>query len=220
MAQIFHPSFNTLSKASVVVAVLALGALGYAALAASRTSLVTDLEVPKEQPVPFSHHHHVSGLGIDCRYCHTTVEESPMAGLPATKTCIACHAQIWTNAQLLEPARQSFRDDRSIEWVRVHDLPEFVYFDHSIHLKKGVGCESCHGRVDKMPLMMKANSLNMEWCLACHRAPEQFLRPRSRLYEMGWDPEAVLGKSQAELGAELKAEYRVQSLTSCSTCHR
>jgi hypothetical protein len=220
MAQIFHPSFNTLSKASVVVAVLLLGAIGYGMLEASRTSLVTDLEVPKEQPVPFSHDHHVGGLGIDCRYCHTTVEEAASAGMPSSKTCMSCHSQIWTNAEMLEPVRASYRDDESIEWVRVHDLPEFVYFNHSIHIKKGVGCESCHGRVDKMPLMWKANNLNMEWCLACHREPEKFLRPRSKVYEMGWDPVRELGKSQEELGAELKAEYAIYDVTNCSVCHR
>ncbi len=220
MAQIFHSSFNSLSKVSIVATVLLLGAVGAAALEASRTSIVTDLEVPKEQPVPFSHDHHVGGLGIDCRYCHTSVEEAGFAGIPSTKTCMTCHSQIWTNAQMLEPVRASFRDDKSIEWVRIHDLPEFVYFDHSIHIKKGVGCESCHGRVDQMPLMYKANTLNMEWCLACHREPEKHLRPRSKVFEMGWDPLRELHKSQKELGAELKAEYHVESLTNCSICHR
>ncbi len=220
MAQIFHPSFNTLSKASVVAAVLLLGAVGSAALQASRTSIVTDVEIAKQQPVPFSHAHHVGGLGIDCRFCHTSVEEAASAGIPPTKTCMSCHSQIWTNSDLLEPVRDSYRTDESIEWVRVHDLPGFVYFNHSVHIAKGVGCESCHGRVDKMPLMWKQETLNMEWCLACHREPEKYLRPRSRVFEMGWDPKATLGKSQEELGAELKAEYQVKSLTNCSTCHR
>jgi hypothetical protein len=220
MAQIFHKSFNSLSKVSLVAAVLFLGAAGYAALHASRHAWVTDLEIPKEQPVPFSHQHHVNGLGIDCRYCHTTVEESYSAGVPPTKTCMSCHSQIWTNAELLEPVRASYRDDKSLEWVRIHDLPEFVYFDHSIHIKKGVGCESCHGRVDQMPLMWKANTLNMEWCLECHREPEKFLRPQSAVFTMGWDPLAETGKTQLELGLELKAQHDVKSLTSCSICHR
>jgi hypothetical protein len=220
MAQIFHPSFNSLSKVSIVAAVVLLGAAGYAMLQANRTSIVTDIEVPKIQPVPFSHDHHVGGLGIDCRFCHTYVEEGAVAGIPPTKTCMSCHSQIWTNAEMLEPVRKSYQEDKSIEWVRVHDLPGFVYFDHSIHIKKGVGCESCHGRVDKMPLMWKAQTLNMEWCLACHREPEKYLRPRSKVFEMGWDPLRELGKTQAQLGAELKAEYGVQSLTNCSICHR
>jgi len=220
MAQIFHSSFNSLSKVSIVAAVVLLGAVGYAMLQANRTSIVTDVEVPKLQPVPFSHNHHVGGLGIDCRFCHTYVEEGAVAGIPPTKTCMSCHSQIWTNAQILEPIRKSYQEDKSIEWIKVHDLPGFVYFDHSIHISKGVGCESCHGRVDKMPLMWKANTLNMEWCLACHREPEKHLRPRSKVYEMGWDPLREMGKTQAQLGAELKAEYGVKSLTNCSTCHR
>ena len=221
MAQIFHPSFNTLSKVSIVAGgIVALMGVGYAALLFNRSPYVTQVQVVREQPVPFSHDHHVGGIGIDCRYCHTTVEVAASAGIPPTKTCMSCHSQVWKDSPTLEPVRASYRDDKSLEWVRVHDNPDFVYFNHSVHLKKGVGCESCHGRVDKMPLMWRENTLNMEWCLACHRQPESFLRPRSEIYTMGWDPEAALGKSQAELGLELKQEYNVKSLTNCSICHR
>ena len=143
-----------------------------------------------------------------------------MAGIPPSKTCMGCHSMVWKDAPILEPVRDSYRNDTSVEWIRVHDLPEFVYFNHSIHIKKGVGCESCHGRVDKMPLMWRENSLNMEWCLACHREPEKFLRPRDKVFTMGWDPVKELGVTQAELGAQLKQEYKVESRTNCSTCHR
>jgi len=154
--------------------------------------------------------------GIDCRYCHTSVETSTFAGIPPTKTCMNCHSQLWANSPFLEPVRASFRDDKSLHWIRVHDLPDFVYFNHSIHVKKGMGCESCHGRVDQMPLMQQVNSLQMEWCLNCHRNPEQFVRPRSEIFTMGYRP-AV---SQAVLGPQLVKEYQIQPSTTCSTCHR
>src|SRR5262249_46164795 len=141
----------------------------------------------REQPVPFSHRHHVGGIGLDCRYCHTTVEVSSFAGIPPTKTCMNCHSQIWTNSAMLEPVRESFRSGKSIEWNRVHHLAGFVYFDHSIHVKKGVGCVTCHGRVDQMPLTWQESSLQMEWCLGCHRNPERFVRPREQVFSMDWD---------------------------------
>ncbi len=181
-----------------------------------RSDVVTAANTVRDQPVQFSHQHHVGGIGIDCRYCHTSVEVSSTAGIPPTKTCINCHSQIWSTSPYLEPVRSSFRDDQPLKWLRVHDTPDFVYFNHSIHVKKGVGCETCHGRVDQMPLMRQQNSLQMEWCLNCHRNPEQFVRPRSEVFTMGYVP-AV---DQRELGPQLVAEYRIQSLTNCSVCHR
>jgi hypothetical protein len=184
------------------------------------------------QPVPFSHQHHVGGLGIDCRYCHTSVEVSGFAGIPPTKTCMNCHAQIWTGAPMLEPVRESYRTGRSLVWTRVYDLPDYVYFDHSIHINKGVGCESCHGRMDQMPLTWPNEALNMEWCLSCHREPEKNLRPRSEVFNMRYEQPSsrnqveVDGKTftdQIALGTYLKTQYKlrsVQDLTSCSTCHR
>jgi hypothetical protein len=220
MAQVFPKSSNAASKASIVVAGVVLGAVGLATINVNRTTYMTTEDLPLDQVVQFTHSHHVGTLGIDCRFCHTSVEESSYAGIPPSKTCMGCHSVVWKDAPILEPVRASYRDDTSLEWRRVHDLPEFVYFNHSIHVAKGVGCESCHGRVDKMPLMWRENSLNMEWCLACHRAPEKFLRPKDQIYTMGWDPVAALGKTQEELGAELKREYQVESRTNCATCHR
>jgi hypothetical protein len=221
MAQVFHPSTNTLSKVTIFGGVFFLGAAAWALTVINRTPWITEAEVAREQPVPFSHKHHVQDVGIDCRFCHAEVEESGFAGIPATKTCMGCHLQVWKDAPVLEPVRESYRTDRSIEWTRVHDLPDFVYFDHSIHVAKGVGCESCHGRVDEMPLTWRENSLNMEWCLACHRDPAAHLRPKDKIFAMGWDPEKEDPPvSQRELGEKLMAENHVKSLTNCTTCHR
>ncbi len=218
MTQLFHKSFNTLSKASIVLGGLVAGLTVTTVLFANRTPYISLVDVSREQPVPFSHKHHVGGLGIDCRYCHTSVETSAQASLPSTKTCMTCHSSIWTNAAMLEPVRQSYMNDRSLEWLKVHDLPDFAYFNHSIHIKKGVGCQTCHGQVDQMPLMMRKNTLNMEWCLSCHREPEKFLRPREEVFNMNWKPSHE--KPQAQLGAELVESYQVQKLTNCATCHR
>jgi len=232
MPQIFHRSFNTVSRVSIAVVLLAAGLAFFAAEQLQRSGYVSMQGVHREQPVPFSHVRHVAGNGIDCRYCHTSVETSSFAGIPPTKTCMNCHAQIWSNAQMLEPVRESFRSGRSIQWQRANALPDFVYFDHSIHINKGVGCASCHGRVDRMPLMYAEGSLQMEWCLDCHRAPEKNLRPREEVFNMLYEPPSynhavkVDGqefKDQKTLGTYLLNKYRVRSvydITSCNTCHR
>jgi hypothetical protein len=216
MAQIFHPSANTLSRVSIFGVVFLLVALLWLLAAISRSSYATQAGVVREQPVPFSHKHHVSGLGIDCRYCHTSVEISSVAGIPPTKTCMNCHSQIWADSPMLTPLRESFRIDRSIPWVKVHDLPDFVYFDHSIHVHKGVGCVTCHGRVDQMPLVWREHTLDMEWCLACHRQPERFVRPRQSVFDMQWESL----EDQLALGRKLVQDYHIAALTSCSVCHR
>jgi hypothetical protein len=216
MSQIFHRSTNTLSRVSIYGFVAIVAVLGWAVLEINRSPYVTGANVAKNQPVPFSHKHHVDGLGIDCRYCHTAVEVSANAGIPPTKTCMNCHAQIWTNAAMLEPVRESFRSDTSIRWNRVHDLPDFAYFNPSIHISKGFGCSTCHGQVDQMPLVWQAQSLQMEWCLDCHRQPEKYVRPKEQVFNMKWKPPA----NQLEAGAKLVKEYRIRKLTYCSTCHR
>ena len=232
MAQIFHRSTNSLSRATIFGAVFVVAALFWAAAQVQRSPYVTYAGVVRPQPAPFSHQHHVAGLGIDCRYCHTSVENSRFAGIPPTKTCMNCHAQIWTKAPMLEPVRESFRTDKSLVWTRVNNLPDFVYFDHSIHSNKGVGCNTCHGPVDRMPLMYNYASLQMEWCLNCHRAPEKNLRPRDQVFNMRYQaptadsPVIVDGKSfvdQDSLGLYLVKAYRLRSerdITSCNTCHR
>lgn len=216
MAQLFPRSANALARGSIVLgAVLAAGA-GYGLWLVAHSGYVTRQGIVVEQPVPFSHDHHVGQIGIDCRYCHTAVERSSSAGIPPTQTCMNCHNQLWTNAALLEPVRASAASGDPLRWNRVHDLPGFVYFDHSIHVAKGVACESCHGRVDRMPLMYQEAPLTMEWCLACHRDPVSNIRPREAVTEMGWQAPADHERRQLELAAL----YNVQSKTSCSTCHR
>jgi len=218
MSQIFQKSANALSRVSMISLVVLLGGVGYAAWEINRGSLTTGQGVTVEQPIPFSHDHHVSGLGIDCRYCHTAVETSSSAGIPPTATCYNCHRLIWNDAPMLAPVRESFRTGQPLTWNKVHDLPDFVYFNHSIHIAKGVGCVSCHGRIDRMKLVYQANSLQMRWCLDCHRHPEPNLRPRSEIFNMTWE-----AKDQNVLGAKLRKEYGLRStfaLTNCSTCHR
>ena len=216
MPQIFHRSANTLSKVSLAGILLLVGGLIGLAMLLGRSSYVTRAQEYVEQPVQFSHLHHVLDDGIDCRYCHTSVETSSFAGIPPTKTCMNCHSQIWQSAAILEPVRASFREDKPMTWIRVHDLPDFVYFNHSIHVKKGMGCETCHGRVDQMPLTKQQNSLQMEWCLNCHRNPQDFVRPREEVFTMGYQPR----EDQATLGPKLVAAYNIKPSTDCSTCHR
>ena len=232
MAQIFDRSSNALARASLVLTGLIVIALGVTLDELQRSPWVTRQGQRPDQPVPFSHKHHVQGLGLQCQYCHVTVEKSSYAGIPPTKTCINCHAQIWTNAAYLEPVRESFRTGRSLEWTRVNQLPNYVYFNHSIHISKGVGCNTCHGPVDQMPLMYQYASLQMEFCLDCHRAPEKYLRPREQVFNMRYEepstgePVVVKGTAysdQEALGNALKEQYKVRSvndITSCNTCHR
>jgi hypothetical protein len=216
MAQIFHRSTNTISRVSVFGGIGIIAVLVTTLAAINRSSYVTDVGVARSQPVQFSHKHHVSDDGIDCRYCHTSVEESSFAGIPSTKICMNCHTQIWAESPILAPVRESFRTGKSLEWTRVNNLPGFVYFDHSIHVHKGVGCATCHGRVDQMPLMWREHTLYMEWCLECHRNPERFVRPREQVFNMDWQPPS----DQIALGQKLVQEYKIAQLTSCSVCHR
>jgi hypothetical protein len=218
MSQIFRPASNTLAKASIYGAVFIIAALAWIASAIDRSPYSTDEGIVREQPIPFSHEHHVSGLGIDCRYCHTSVETSAFAGLPPTKTCMTCHSQIWTNAAMLEPVRRSWQTGEPIRWQRVHNLPDFAYFNHSIHIAKGVGCNTCHGPVDQMPLTWQQTSLQMDWCLNCHRHPEQYIRPKSEVFNMGYQ----YPPDQKAFGAKLVEEYHVQKqqLDDCYICHR
>lgn len=217
MAQIFSRSTNQLSRVSVVLLLVLLGSVAWGGAYLSTSGFVTGQGVALGQPVPFSHNHHVAGLGISCLYCHTSVEKAAFAGIPATSTCMNCHKEIWTNADLLEPVRASFRTGVPIEWERVHDLPDYVYFNHSVHVAKGIGCQSCHGQVDEMPLLYQDGSLTMKWCLDCHREPEKFVRPTSEIYNFDWPP---AGWNQSVEGPRLVEEYSIESLTYCSVCHR
>ncbi|HZH34585.1 MAG TPA: cytochrome c3 family protein [Pyrinomonadaceae bacterium] len=222
MAQIFQRSANTIAKASIVALVLLGGITALAVTQFARSSYLTGQFVDRPQPVQFSHKHHTGDDGIDCRYCHTSVETSNSAGLPSTQTCMNCHQQIWSDSPYLEIVRASYRENKPIQWERVHDLPDYVYFNHSIHVAKGVGCSTCHGQIDDMPAVHQVSTLQMEWCLSCHREPEKFLRPKSEIYNMNYPAE----NNTTELlttGQQLKIDYKVRSagmMTSCSTCHR
>lgn len=216
MAGVFTPRANLFARATLVALILTAGGVTVFAYTYVRSSYWTGVGVDVPQPVPFSHHHHVSGLGIDCRYCHTTAEISPYAGMPTTDTCMNCHAQVWTDSPMLEPIRQSWKTGVPVQWRRVHDLADFVYFDHSIHVAKGIGCSTCHGQVDQMPLMHKSESLFMQWCLDCHRDPTANVRPLSEIYDMN---STLPGK---DTQSQLANDYNMnkEGLTNCSKCHR
>ena len=241
MAQIFHPSANFVAKTTIFGAAFILAGGVWIADKIQRSGYVTGVDVPVEQPIPFNHKHHVQQVGLDCRYCHGSVEEAAYAGFPPTKTCMTCHSQLFTDAPMLEPARESWRTGESIAWVKVHDLPDFAYFDHSIHVAKGVGCTSCHGEIDEMPLVWQENTLHMGWCLDCHRAPEKNVRPREHVFDMDWEtpvareelPEEIQAwladagvesetVTQSQLGPVLVDRYDIATaqLENCSVCHR
>jgi len=218
MPQLFHPSMNTISRVSIFGAVFFVAAALVLPGVIMRTSYINEVGVIREQPVPFSHEHHVGDVGLDCRYCHGGVEQSPFAGMPATKTCMKCHSQLFVDSNLLAPVRESYRENRPLRWTRVHDVPDYAHFDHSIHIHKGVGCTTCHGPVNEMPLMWRESSLTMLWCLDCHRDPGPNLRPREAVFSM---ESTSTAREKAERSPEeLLEAYQVQSKTSCSVCHR
>lgn len=220
MAFRFQPRANLFVRVLLLAALALLVTVSTGTLLLARSSYFTGVGVEVPQPVPFSHAHHVAGLGIDCRYCHRTVEDAAFAGLPETDTCMNCHWQLWTDAPMLAPVRDSWRTGKPIRWRRVHDLPDFVYFDHSIHVRKGVGCVTCHGRVDRMRLAYKSEPLFMKWCLQCHRQPEDFVVPEDKVFDLQWTrPPGTAGEA---LGKELVERQGIKSagLTNCSTCHR
>lgn len=235
MAQLFPGYSNTIARLALPALVLGVAVVAAAFHTALFSSYATGTHVPVTQPVPFSHQHHVAGLGIDCRYCHTGVETSSFAGIPATETCMTCHSQVWRDAPVLQPVRGSWASGQPLHWTRVHDLPDYVYFNHSIHVAKGVACVECHGRVDQMPLMAAQHTLYMRWCLDCHRAPESHLRPVGDVFAMKDDPERPRTAALAEHG-ELRGEpfpilergaqlarghaTRDTRLEDCSICHR
>jgi hypothetical protein len=216
MPQVFHRSTNMIARVTILGAVVIVSLVSFLLAVVFRADYLTEVNVVRAQPVPFSHKHHVAGIGIDCRYCHTSVETSSFAGLPSTDTCMSCHSQIWASSPTLEPVRASLRTNTPLRWTRVHDLPDFVYFDHSIHVTKGIGCSTCHGQVDQMPIMWRENTLLMEWCLGCHREPERYVRPREAVFRMDWNPSA----DQMRDGRRLVQAYHIRKLTDCYTCHR
>lgn len=216
MPQVFKLSTNTISRLTIFGALVAIALLLWGIALFNNSFYVTWVGVAREQPIQFSHRHHAKELGIDCRYCHTSVEYSSFANVPATQICMNCHSQIWAKAEMLAPVRESFRTGEPIRWVRIHDLPDFVYFDHSIHVYKGIGCATCHGKIDEMNLTGQAASLYMQWCLECHRHPERYVRPREEVFNMDWVPPVP----QEILGAKLVEARKIERRDDCSVCHR
>ena len=216
MAQAFSQSAVLTIKLFFVGAVLLCVAAAVAARWAMSPAAV--LQQPVAQPIPFSHKHHAGDDGIDCRYCHTSVEKSSFAGMPSTQICLTCHSQLFRDSPILAPLHASARTGMPIQWNRVYDLPDFVYFDHSIHVNKGIACIECHGRIDQMPLTSRVASLDMQWCLQCHRSAPQHIRPLSEVFSMT----NTRPLSRQEI-AQLNRLYQLQDtrrLTDCSTCHR
>ena len=218
MPQIFHRSANGIARFVLWGALVAFLLVILVWTGLARSEFFTEVARAPRQPVPFSHRHHVGELGIDCRYCHGGVETSASAGLPATEVCMTCHSQIWTNADMLEPVRESLASGEPLRWRRVHALPDFVYFNHAIHIHKGVACETCHGDVDDMPLMMRAHSLTMGWCLSCHRDPEPNLRPPAEVFAMHWKPPEDIERMRKSLIDVLGID--TATMTDCYVCHR
>ena len=217
MPQIFGRHANGKARASIGVAGLIVVLTGYGVWAVWWSPHITREDMALDQPVPFSHQHHVSGLGIDCRYCHATVEKSAMAGMPSTETCMTCHSQVWTEAPMLAPVRESWASGNPLKWNRVHDLPDFTFFNHSIHVQKGIGCSTCHGRVDQMPLVWKSENLWMKWCMDCHENPAPQIRPQEQVFNMAYE-----STNQAVVGPELRALHNIHTgqIRDCSVCHR
>ena len=229
MPQVFPKSANILARASFLAGPLVAAGAIVSMAAFFRSDYTTGAREVVEQPVPFSHKHHVAELGIGCQYCHTSVDQSASAGFPPTRTCMNCHQQMWTGAELLKPVRESYKEDKPIVWNKVHNTPHYVYFNHSIHIKKGVGCYSCHGRIDEMNLVYQSKTLLMEWCLDCHRNPENHLRPLDEVYNIAWtaadeiNPDTHEPYDQLTLGKKLKGDHMVREAsitTNCSFCHR
>ncbi len=216
MAALFPRWTNTATRAVLVAIACAAIGVPIALMAGVRTPNATGRYAPVAQPVPFNHQLHAAGMQIDCRYCHAAPERSPTAGLPPSATCVSCHTKLWMSSRELAPVRASLATGRPVAWNRVVKLPDFVYFNHSIHVNKGVGCETCHGRVDRMAMVVQATPMTMQWCVSCHVNPATHLRPVEQVATMGWTPRMP----QRELGRALMAEYHVRRLTSCTTCHR
>ncbi|WP_437805527.1 cytochrome c3 family protein [Sorangium sp. So ce1078] len=216
MASVFPRWSNTAFRLAIAAVLLGGAAAVAAPMIYVRTDWNTGQNLPVQQPVQFDHRHHVQDDAIDCRFCHYTVERAGTAGMPSTALCMGCHSQIWNQSPKLELVRSSYFSDTPIPWNRVNDIPDFVYFNHAIHVNKGVGCVTCHGRVDQMPDVYKVSPMTMGWCLDCHRAPERHLRPLSAIADMDWDA----GPDAERIGRQIAQELGVRSLLHCSTCHR
>lgn len=219
MPQLFPPRSNKISRFSILGVLVLLAVVSGGAAWFVHSSTFTKVGVPIPQPVPFPHSLHISALGLDCRYCHAGVDQSSFADLPPTETCMSCHSQVALTSPNLQPVRDSYANGTPIQWNRVNELPDYVYFDHQIHVAKGVGCETCHGRIDQETTAVRAKFFYMDTCMECHRNPQKYLRPQANIYDMGYQP----SEDQVFLGPSLVKEYNILSpeqLINCSICHR
>ena len=217
MPQLFTPRANLAIRLALLLGIVLIVAGVWVWYGLARSAYIDKQGITLDQPIPFSHRHHVNDLGIDCRYCHRSVETSSFAGMPASSVCMGCHSQVWSDQPMLAPLRASYANDRPIRWRRVHDLPDYVYFNHSIHVNKGVACVRCHGRIDRMSLTAKAHALDMTWCLDCHRNPGPKLLPRDAVFQMPPSEQASADDPHKLLGA---LKIRSVGMTDCTTCHR
>lgn len=218
MAQVFKPSADVWLRAILVTAALTVVSIVVGGWVYLHSDWLTDVGEPPWQPVPFSHRHHAGELEIDCRYCHYTVEQSAQATLPTAETCMTCHSKVWTEADMLRPVREAYAEGRPLVWNRVVDVPDFVYFNHAIHVDKGVGCTTCHGPIQEMALTYESHSYSMAWCLDCHRDPAPYVRPRDALTDLRWKPtEDQIAVNRRRLHAE---GVTPETMTDCYTCHR
>lgn len=213
MAQIFPKWTNEAPRRILIATIIILNSLVFGVWYFFSPEF-THVGYAPEQPVPFSHQVHAGQLGLDCQYCHNQASESKYANIPATQTCMNCHNQILTDSEALEPVFESWETGDPIEWVRVHMLPDFAYFNHSAHVNIGVGCESCHGRVDRMEVVFQAESMSMSWCLDCHREPEKHIRPVEEVTTMGYQVD-----NQLDVGRDLVARQNISAPTYCQACH-
>jgi len=215
MAQLFTKRANIvplyLLLTVTVVIILVIGAFSYWG-----SPYYTDVGYQPQQPVPYSHKFHVGELGMDCRYCHSAVDKSPVAGIPPTQTCMNCHVMVKPDSDSLKVVMDSWNNNKPIQWIRVHKSPDYVYFDHSAHVNVGVGCKSCHGRIDRMDIVMQTEPLSMNWCLECHRNPELHLRPVSEITNMEWIPEA----DHQQFVQQMIQDLNITPPTDCQGCHR
>jgi hypothetical protein len=218
MAQIFSRSADTWLRLGLLMLIVGLSGGLFVGLALDRSDYQNGRNWVVEQPLPFSHAHHAGDLKIDCRYCHSSVESSAMASIPSTETCMTCHSQIWKSADVLEPLRKSLREHEPMHWQRVVELPDYVYFHHGVHVNAGVGCSECHGRIDRMQLVFKAEPMSMGQCLACHRDPAPHLRPVGQVTNPQWHT----NQDRRALGEQLMKERQIDihGLTDCGICHR
>jgi hypothetical protein len=219
MPALFTRRANRIARRSVAAALFVIVAVPLALMVYVRSSFATGEHRDIAQPVAFDHRIHAKDLRIDCRFCHSGADRGAVAGLPPTVACMGCHSKVWRESEQFAPVRASLATHRPIQWRRVNALPDFVFFDHSIHLAKGVGCATCHGHVAEMARVSQATPLSMRWCVECHRDPGPNLRPREMVASTSWTPPT--GKVAADsLSADLTLRYHVRQLTSCSTCHR